>query len=652
MFRSKKRIDSDVEEAILTRQLSIKNHKGGLMGQIKLKTPKGVGEYDFRYYVVDENKEVDQNENEVNIMPISRSNAFIVDVNGVQVLESLSFLQQWFSKNKLSAISQLIALINQIRPEFLTNDGLHGLLKLVYSFQSDCFVEVEKSISQIEKLKSQKLVERYTKLEDNRRNVVSEGKELSKEEFEVWRKSKFEYLKSQKLYTLKGSLIVSVKRMIQCFVIFLAKINLVDENVALIKELLSKIYFYCPISEQFFPSFEEMSTFYRERFSIPLEQQDYQPSALFHRRLFGLDFGLNFVSFLNKDSFSHSALIEDSLLQIVNQRIPSDDFFETRLGKLKDLENTLNGMQSEVDMEFIPFGSCCNHFGTEASDLDVTVKHSSSKTATEILQLIGENLKEMPLISNLDETRLFARIPILRFVAHELEIDVCVNNELAIRNTKLLEVYAKCNSKLVQMAHIVKFWAKNRGINNPARHTLPSYGYILMIIYFLQRMTPPMLPNLQEQALSFAVAPVSTKGNHEKYFDTTFLEDPIDFSNVAAGIKLKDLLVGFFWFYSLGFDASRIVVSIRTNGMVLKEDKAVSDGWEIKDRLSIEDPFEISYDVAHVLSERGWGTMKMEFLRAFTILTGQYNEVTEENVVEKLVFSKVEEKQQKQDTDT
>jgi hypothetical protein len=42
--------------------------------------------------------------------------------------------------------------------------------------------------------------------------------------------------------------------------------------------------------------------------------------------------------------------------------------------------------------------------------------------------------------------------------------------------------------------------------------------------------------------------------------------------------------------------------------------------WRPNRRLGIEDPFEVSYDVAHVLKEGTHRTIRKEFVRAYTML--------------------------------
>lgn len=50
----------------------------------------------------------------------------------------------------------------------------------------------------------------------------------------------------------------------------------------------------------------------------------------------------------------------------------------------------------------------------------------------------------------------------------------------------------------------------NRKINSPYRGTLSSYGYVLLVIYFLVHVkNPPVLPNLQQIPPLHPIPPVS-----------------------------------------------------------------------------------------------------------------------------------------------
>ena len=78
-----------------------------------------------------------------------------------------------------------------------------------------------------------------------------------------------------------------------------------------------------------------------------------------------------------------------------------------------------------------------------------------------------------------------------------VQVDITVNNILAIVNTKLLRDYAAVDDRLLQLVFVVKLWAKRRQVNDSYRGTLSSYCYVLMCIHLLQQRSPPVLPCLQ-----------------------------------------------------------------------------------------------------------------------------------------------------------
>jgi len=71
-----------------------------------------------------------------------------------------------------------------------------------------------------------------------------------------------------------------------------------------------------------------------------------------------------------------------------------------------------------------------------------------------------------------------ARVPIVKMMdpITGISCDICINNLLAVANTKLLRDYAQIDDRLRQLAFIVKHWAKSRGVNETYRGTLSSYA--------------------------------------------------------------------------------------------------------------------------------------------------------------------------------
>jgi len=292
-----------------------------------------------------------------------------------------------------------------------------------------------------------------------------------------------------------------------------------------------------------------------------------------------------------------------------------------------------------------------------------------------------------------------ARIPIVRYYCPDpipdggngdeeertcIECDLSMHNPLAVLNTKLLRTYAEITPVTRVLASIIKRWAKARDINNPARHTLSSYGYIIMLLHFLTFHTrtgnglvsplesessskggagrprdrrlqnqqqqksnaTPLLPNLHWMDPTWPSQPngtpyreISSPALPKAMIRHPFQEDrvvnsyfysprtPNDMAVLqmrfpGQDLSLAILLASFFRYYAYEFDYKRFVVSLHSTenrGLVEREVKAELDGWRnYSAALTIEDPFETFYDVAHVLRGGYYHRIRREFAVAYS----------------------------------
>lgn len=309
------------------------------------------------------------------------------------------------------------------------------------------------------------------------------------------------------------------------------------------------------------------------------------------------------------------------------------------------------------------FGSSANGFGSPNSDLDLCLSIPASAAA---FTKDGKGVEAMTNLASkftaagmrdVNTDRLTARIPIVKFnVPYNnngteilVECDLSLQNPLALLNTSLLRTYATISPMTCVLASIIKRWAKSRDINNPSKHTLSSYGYVLMLIYFLNNAKRsdgnPILPNLQwvdpqwaenptTQYREIAEKPKSpqtlvahpTMENYvvNSYFCRQGLEGLQKYcadnnNNSTIGV----LLASFFHYFAYTFDYKKHVVSLG-NKVVEKEIKAEEDGWSVfKSGLAIEDPFELFYDVAHVVKANNFLHIKKEFALAYSKIANE-----------------------------
>lgn len=194
---------------------------------------------------------------------------------------------------------------------------------------------------------------------------------------------------------------------------------------------------------------------------------------------------------------------------------------------------------------------------------------------------------------------------------------MCVGGINAILNTALIKYYGQGDPRVRPLAFAVKYWAQQRGINDSVNGTLSSYGFSLLLIFYLQsRHSPILLPSVHcvfqslqdEKNLSVLLQRLHSipLSDVPSTFGTSFQD------SVGA------LLAGFFQFYASQFNVEDDVVSVRTGLPLSKTTKwSHSVPW----RISIEDPFELAHDVGRVIFNRkGQELLNFEFRRAYEMV--------------------------------
>ncbi len=340
--------------------------------------------------------------------------------------------------------------------------------------------------------------------------------------------------------------------------------------------------------------------------------------------------------------------LTEQMTTTIQKFLPSGDFFKIREGVRKRLEDLIMR-----DVPLVPEGSILQVFGSSANgfalndvDLDMVLMYPSSAVAPELPRKVVEVLTEVLNAEGLQgvDSRPTARIPIVLFKDPEtgIECDISVMNPLAVRNSSLLRTYASIDPRVRLLGYILKYWARRRNVNNATQGTLCSYGYLLCLIYFLQTRVPPALPNLQTLPADWqCLKPGSCCDSQHQQLPQVITRHPFNGRDCNTYFfKPKDdlqkhslqsfasrnkespgqLLAAFFRHFAYEHDFRQSIISIRSGVCLAKELKAETDCWPLHNRLSIEDPFETWYDVAHVLRWSRHRHIHMEFIRAYTLL--------------------------------
>ncbi|KAI0742738.1 hypothetical protein C8Q80DRAFT_929110 [Daedaleopsis nitida] len=324
--------------------------------------------------------------------------------------------------------------------------------------------------------------------------------------------------------------------------------------------------------------------------------------------------------------------LSQCLVEFVVQLLPTTEEMAVKEDVRKLLERLIRTI--EPDSRLLSFGSSANGFSLKNSDMDLCCLIDSGErlNASDLVTMVGDLLER--------ETKFHvkplphARIPIVKLnldassaLPFGIACDIGFENRLALENTRLLMCYASIDPARVRtMVLFLKVWSKRRKINSPYKGTLSSYGYVLLVIYFLVHVkNPPVLPNLQQMP---PLRPISEEESHLNGHNIWFFDD-IELlrqrwksSNTDT---VADLLIDFYKFYSRDFAYNTGVASIRA-GLLRKDEK----GWMCeqsdygtareRNRLCIEDPFETDFNVARCVTKDGLYTIRGEFMRASRIL--------------------------------
>ena len=256
------------------------------------------------------------------------------------------------------------------------------------------------------------------------------------------------------------------------------------------------------------------------------------------------------------------------------------------------------------------FGSSGSSLGSRTCDLDMTIVFASaaeadegedlnpaSETVAHIEKLLRDENDAHEDVRWKDlEAITTARVPIVHFVDSNtgLQCDICQDNVFALRNTKLLRAYCDISKSARALIFTVKLWAKSKGISDASRGSLSSYAWVLLAIFYLQNVDPPILPVLQDVVLAEA-AGGELSGNKPCRFveDVIVAREMLRISREGSDFldeeefTVAHLLKGFFEFYAYTFDRYTDVVCIR-KGNAYRKGKG-----KCKWKISIEDPLSL-----------------------------------------------------------
>ncbi|XP_077377728.1 terminal uridylyltransferase 7 [Festucalex cinctus] len=267
------------------------------------------------------------------------------------------------------------------------------------------------------------------------------------------------------------------------------------------------------------------------------------------------------------------------------------------------------------------YGSSCTKFGFKDSDVNIDIQYPPHMHQPDVLLSVKECLSVSPLFVDL-EADFHARVPVVMCKEKKsgLLCKVSAGNENAFQTTSYLASLAKQEPLLPPLVLGLRQWAKICQIDHADEGGLPPYVFALMVIYFLQQRKEPLLPTYLNQAIkTFSLGKLSDfnlKCVEDGYMHWTCTTTAKDAPQPAEGASMKGKVplvfqsprspveIGLLWveilrFYSLEFNMSDNVVSVRTSAVLSRELK----DWP-KKRIAVEDPFAVKRNVARTVNSQ------------------------------------------------
>ncbi|KAI9319841.1 hypothetical protein BX666DRAFT_1335410 [Dichotomocladium elegans] len=305
-----------------------------------------------------------------------------------------------------------------------------------------------------------------------------------------------------------------------------------------------------------------------------------------------------------------------SILKLYEKLLPTQESYDRRRQFVRKIETLLKSEWPGHDIRVHVFGSMENGLGTRTSDVDICL--TTAWPHLEYLPILASALKRHGM------HRVYmvphAKVPIVKMWDPQLQLacDMNVNNTLALQNTKMIKTYCAIDARVRPLAMVIKYWAKQRGLNDAADGgTLSTYTWTCMVINFLQMREPPILPVLHQIDHVKSADNLVIAGH-----DTSFYTDANSLRHFGQRNRetVAGLLYAFFRRYAYEFDYETQVVSVRHGRYLSKVEKGWHDGCYDRLFLCVEEPFNVarnlgnSADLASVLG------LQREFRRAVHII--------------------------------
>ncbi|GAB6033326.1 Terminal uridylyltransferase 7 [Chamberlinius hualienensis] len=229
------------------------------------------------------------------------------------------------------------------------------------------------------------------------------------------------------------------------------------------------------------------------------------------------------------------------------------------------------------------YGSSASQLGLTGCDANINLSLSASAgfQPGSVLKKMFTCLSEHPELTDVTSD-YEAKHPTIYF-KHTASGTRCVlgiNNTAAVQTSELLGDYASLDRRVKVLCVGLRCWAKICKIDKPSEGTLPPYAFDILVVYFLQRLSPPVLPILYDS-------------ENSKLNRKTVMSNWVTKNRMSAA----NLWVELFRYFALTFPTCGDVATIR----ILSGISVSQKNWRNKS-IAIEDPFMSARNLARSIS--------------------------------------------------
>ncbi|RUS92208.1 hypothetical protein EGW08_000061 [Elysia chlorotica] len=298
---------------------------------------------------------------------------------------------------------------------------------------------------------------------------------------------------------------------------------------------------------------------------------------------------------------NHLNVLSETLMLVPGEVGLSDSSIKWRWQFLKDLQDFIKYQFNDAQLTL--FGSTCNGFGFDKSDLDICMTFSRRNAKIDkvhVIETLARRLKNFGGVYNVQAIST-AKVPIVKFTIRDfqLEADISLYNTLAQQNTKLLHCYSLVDPRVRILGYAIKTFAKVCDIGDASRGSLSSYAYILMMLYYLQQVEPPVIPVLQELYKSPKKPEMIVEDCDAWFMDDLTRLDELWPEKGKNTMSVAELWLGFLRFYVEEFNYKDLVVSIRQRAPLTRFEKLWNGTC-----VAVEDPFDLTHNLGSGLTRK------------------------------------------------